>query len=447
MQQKSDLMETTTAREPGDGLHSRALVVATAAMLALGLLVAPHVYHNYDVVDCFLTWARASAGRRPWDIYLTDFKTNCDYPPVVPYALTLVEAARRMLHASETGALAIVLLKLPNLLAYLAAVPLCALGLRRPFGEAAARAAALLAALSLPLFVNAAAWGQFDALLAVLVMAAVVALLHERPVTAGAVMGVALGTKLLAIVAVPALAVWTWRRFGAARLALATLAGLAVITLLAFPYLVAGAGGRMLRAYAGAVDYYPVRTAEAYNGWYLLDRFDIAVRGIPAPEARLDSRPLVGPVTFREAGVAAFAAYLLMLLVGLARRPTSSVLVSAAALSFFGFFMLPTQVHQRYLVPAAALLGMSAAGSSRRLALWAGVSLTAALNQALDLTRAVLDTAVRADPVAAASLSVPGYRGPIRLAACVVAVFNIALFVWATRDYWREVVAAPARPE
>ena len=427
-------------------LSPRGLVLATATMLALGLLVAPRVYHNYDVVDCFLTWARASAGRRPWAIYLTDFKTNCDYPPVVPYLLTLVEAARRTLHAAETGALAIILVKLPNLIAYLAAVPLCALGLRRPFG-AAARDAALLAALSLPLFVNAAAWGQFDALLAVLVMAAVVALLHERPVMAGALMGVALGTKLLAIVAVPALAVWTWKRFRVAQLAVAILAGLAVLALLSLPYLLAGAGGRMLRAYVGAVDYYPVRTAEAYNGWYLLDRFDIAVRGIPAPEARLDSRPLVGAITFREAGVAAFAAYLLMLLVGLARRPTPSALVSAAALSFFGFFMLPTQVHQRYLVPAAALLGLTAAGSRRRLALWVGVSLTAALNQALDLTRAVLDTAVRADPAAAATVSVAGYRGPIRLAACVVAVFNIALFVWATRDYWREVVAARARPE
>ena len=315
-------MQITTGRPSAVAVSPRGLVLTTATVLALGLLVAPRVYHNYDVVDCFLTWARASAGRRPWAIYLTDFKTNCDYPPVVPYLLTLVEAARRALHASETGALAIILVKLPNLLAYLTVVPLCALGLRRPFGDAAARHAALLAALSLPLFVNAAAWGQFDALLAVLVMAAVVALLHARPVTAGALIGVALGTKLLAIVAVPALAVWTWKRFGAGRLVGAALGGLAVIALLSAPYLVAGAGGRMLQAYVGAVDYYPVRTAEAYNGWYLLDRFDIAVRGVPAPEARLDSRPLVGAVTFREAGVAAFAAYLLMLLVGLARRPT-----------------------------------------------------------------------------------------------------------------------------
>src|SRR5207244_310695 len=72
-----------------------ALVLAAAAGLGLGLALAPRVFHNYDVVDCFLTWARASAGQRPWDIYLTDFKTNCDYPPLVPYLLTLAEAARR----------------------------------------------------------------------------------------------------------------------------------------------------------------------------------------------------------------------------------------------------------------------------------------------------------------------------------------------------------------
>jgi hypothetical protein len=90
---------------------------------------------------------------------------------------------------------------------------------------------------------------------------------------------------------------------------------------------------------------------------------------------------------------------------------------------------------------------MTAAASARRLALWAGVSLTAGLNQALDLVRASLDHAVATSAVAAATLSVPGYRGPIRAAASVVAVANIALFLWATWMYWREVATAPARSE
>ena len=36
---------------------------------------------------------------------------------------------------------------------------------------------------------------------------------------------------------------------------------------------------------------------------------------------------------------------------------------------------------------------------------------------------------------------------PVVLAACVVAVANIGLFLWATRTYWREDVTAPANLE
>src|SRR5687768_14090107 len=160
--------------------------VAAAVMLVLGAAVAPLVFHHYDVVDCFLTWARASGGSRPWAIYLTDFRTDCDYPPVVPYLLTVIERARRAFGAAEEGGWAVLLVKAPNLIAAAAHAPLCALGLRGVLGRAPARRAALLLALSPALFVNAALWGQFDALLSLLVMAAAVALLHDRPGWAGA---------------------------------------------------------------------------------------------------------------------------------------------------------------------------------------------------------------------------------------------------------------------
>src|SRR5688500_6835145 len=104
---------------------------AAAVALVLGAVAAPFGFHHSDVVDCFLTWARASGGRRPWAIYLTDFRTDCDYPPVVPYLLTLIEAARRVMGAAEVGAVSVLLLKLPNLLAAAAHAPLCALAARR----------------------------------------------------------------------------------------------------------------------------------------------------------------------------------------------------------------------------------------------------------------------------------------------------------------------------
>lgn len=409
-------------------------------MLALGLAVAPLVFHHYDVVDCFLAWSRASGGRRPWDIYLTDFPTDCDYPPVVPYLLTLVEGLRRALGAGEVSATSVRLLKAPNLVAAMAHAPLCAIGLRRFLGPESVRRVALLLALSPALFVNAALWGQFDALLSLLVLAAVVALLHDRPGWAGAAIGAALATKLLAVVAVPLAVVWTWRRSGPRGVAAGCAAGAVVMALLWMPYALAGAGAPVAAAYRGAVDYYPFRTVEAYNGWYLLDRFDIFVRGLAARDARLDTRAAFGLVTFRHLGLAAFGAYTAALLALLWRRPSRTALAWTLAAQFFAFFMLPTQMHQRYLLPAATLAALLAPLSRRGRILVIGLAAAATLNQGLDLGRAVLEQALTVDPLAVGDP--PAWRSAIRIAASAVAAANVALFAWMTAVLARETAAA-----
>jgi hypothetical protein len=434
---------SAAAGAPSKAARTRlGLAVLAGVVVAAGALLAPHVFHHYDVVDCFLAWSRASLGTRPWEIYLAEFPDDCDYPPVVPYLLTLVEAARRAAGAPETGALAVTLLKLPSLLAVAAFVPLCRRGLRAPLGERAAHAAALASVLSPALFVNAAAWGQFDALLSLLLAAGVVALLNRRAAWAGVAFGAALATKLLAVVALPAAAVWTWRRMGPRALATASLAGLLTIAALAAPYLAAGAGPRMARAYTEAIGYYPFRTAEAYNGWYLLDRLDIAVRGEPAVVARRDDRPVAGPVTYRHVGLGVFALAMGFLLAVLWRRPSDHGLVIAQAASFFAFFMLPTQVHQRYLVPAAVLATLVAFRSRRAWLLAAGLTVGATVNQGLDLARAVLDHAALQP---GSTLFPPAYRGPIRAAASVVALFHLALFAWTMAVYPREMAPPAAR--
>jgi hypothetical protein len=237
--------------------------------------------------------------------------------------------------------------------------------------------------------------------------------------------------------------VWTWRRLGGRALGIAVTAGVLTIGALAAPYLAGGAGPRMARAYTEAVGYYPFRTAEAYNGWYLLDRFDIAVRGRPAVEARRDDRPALGPLSYRDVGLGLFAAALLYILAALWRDPTDYGLVLATSVGYFAFFMLPTQVHQRYLVPAAAILTLGAGLSRRGLLLLGGLTASATLNQALDLTRAVLDHAAL-DPDA--GLVPVLYRAPIRAAASVVAAANVALFAWAMATCRREMaVRAPSR--
>ena len=417
-----------------------AAVLPSLLVLALGAAVAPFVFHHYDVVDCFLAWSRASGGWRPWAIYLTDFRTDLDYPPVVPYLLTLVERLRLLARAPEVGVVSVLLVKLPNLLAAAAHGPIAAAGLREAYGPAASRVGVLLA-LSPALFVNAALWGQFDALLSLLVLAAVIALLDDRPAWAGAALGAALATKLLAIVVAPLALLWILRRSGA-RGALAALgSALLVMAVLALPYLLAGAGGPVLAAYRGAVDYYPFRTVEAYNGWYLLDRFDIFVRGMPSREARLDTRAAFGgAVTFHHLGLGLIAVYTAFLLALLWRRPTRAALAWTLVAQCFAFFMLPTQMHQRYILPAAVLAALLVPLSRRGVVLFAILAATATLNQGLDLGRAVLEQSLVVDPAAVADP--PRWRAAIRIAATVVAVVNVGAFCWMTAVLPRETTEA-----
>jgi len=420
-------------------------LILAGLVLLLGLGVAPRVFHHYDIVDCFLPWSRASEGARPWDVYTPGAGADdCDYPPLVPYLLTAAEAGRRAVGAEEVSPLSITLVKLAGLLAQAGLVTLALLGLRRPLGPKAARLVAILLAVSPALFVNGALWGQFDVLLTLPLLAAVVALLHDRPVAAGALTGVALGTKLLAVVALPLLAAWIWRRHGLGPLLRASAAGAAVIALLALPHVLGGRGPAVLKAYTGAVSYYPYRSVEAYNGWYVLDRYDMRVRGIPGPVARRDDRPVVGWITYRHLGLAAFSLFTLLIVLALLHRPEPRTLVWALALLFFGFFMLPTEIHERYIVPAAVFVALLAPLSRRGAWLFAGVTLTATVNQGIGLVRALPWREIVAGALTTADLALA--TPTARDIGAIVGLLNVALFAFAAHGFWREVFPPPSAP-
>ena len=409
------------------------------AVFVLGLLAAPHVYHQYDVVDCFLAWAQATGGARPADAYTPGAGADdCDYPPLVPYFLAATEAARVLAGAPPLSALTLLLLKLPSLVAQLLLAPTALAGLAGLGDDGAPPRAALFLAASPAFFVNAALWGQFDVLLTLFLVATLLALRRDQPLLAGATLGLALATKLLAIVLVPVLAVYAWRRFGPREVLRGAGAAVLVMALLAVPHVVAGRGQAVLLAYTGAVGYYPYRTAEAYNTWYLLDRYDVLVRGMSPPEARRDDREVLGLVTFHHLGLFAFGVATGFVLVALARRPSPRALLWAASLELFAFFMLPTQVHQRYIVPLVAVLALLAPLSRPALLLFVGVTATATLNQGLDLVRALPAT-----PLAGAlgTADLPLATRVARDLGAGVAAINLVLFAAAIRAFHREVVA------
>ncbi|MES2460884.1 MAG: glycosyltransferase 87 family protein [Armatimonadota bacterium] len=357
-------------------------IVATV-LLAVSFIAAPFSYHSQDVFDFFLAWGRASEGWYPWRIY--DAWPPCNYPPFCLYLLTIMERTRLLLNAPTTSILTICLLKIPFFLAHVAGVLVCYLGLRRPFGGKDARRIALLYALCFPLFVNGAQWAQADALLMLAVVAAVIALTNEKPVLAGVLMGWALSIKFQAIIIGPMLLVYALRRFGVKQTLLSCLALAGTLLAFSLPFLVAGKAKPLLAAYTEAAGFYPVRSLNAMNLWGAANVIDTTYRGLTGDQVNRDDVLVIGRLTYHHISLLMTGSYYIALLIMLWRQPTRDRFLFACGLGALGFFVLTTQMHERYIVPAAALLTLPALFTRPRLLLYAGVCLTASVNQLLIL--------------------------------------------------------------
>lgn len=360
---------------------SLAAQVLAAVFCVACVLATPWLYFPGDLRD-YAAWARATDGVHPWNVYRA---SSSNYPPLLLYLLTAVEALRRLLHAAPLGAITVTLLKLPSLAACALGIPLCRSGLAHVFGEQRAREIAVGWALCTPLWYNAAVWGQSDALLSLGLIATLVALLNQRPGWAGVAVGCAIALKLMAIILIPIGAVFLLRRYGIRALLIASATCCATWLMIVLPFLIAGQASYVFGAYHGAVGWLPFRQISALNFWYVIDWFDVYLRGVPSDwnvrAARIDTRHFLGLTTYLTLSLAAFSGTALLLCVGLWRRATDNNLALASVLVFFAFFLLATEMHERYLVPAAGLSVLVFHDPKRIL--YIGISLAALLNQVL----------------------------------------------------------------
>jgi hypothetical protein len=114
-----------------------------------------------------------------------------------------------------------------------------------------------------------------------------------------------------------------------------------------------------------SLDLYPETSVNAFNLWAT------PLVGNREP----DAQPLLG-VAVRTWGLALFGAAYLLILARYWRRPDARAFIWAAfAISFAGF-MLPTRVHERYLLPAITLAALAAAVTPRLRWFFAALSVT-----------------------------------------------------------------------
>ncbi len=287
-------------------------------------------------------------------------------------------------------------------------------------------------------------WAQVDSIHTLWMLAALLAALARRWGWSGVLMGLALLTKLHAIVLLPLLFVLAWRHsLRAVAVGALGLAGTLALGLL--PFLLNGALDNVLAVYFGAVGFYPKLSVNAFNGWFLVQTLSAQMFG----RELLDSARVVGPITLRWVGLGLLAGYNVLLLgllwrhlkliqaadgagstdrAGLA-APARLLVFFAAGLLVFGFFSLATEMHERYGLPALAFLALPAACSRR--VLWPYLLLTAVW--CLNLLRML----PWGPGIFNLLQSIPGDR-------LLVSLASVGLFIWLSLLYLRAARRQPS---
>lgn len=348
-----------------DWLIVAALIVA-ALCVRLPWLAAPDPVGDLEL-----------SGRRMGALYASGlagaYGQDGDYMPLRLYWLLGFSRLVPLLGGGFADPLpppTLILIKLPGLLADLFTAALIYVWGRR---WRAARGAALIAALytfAPPVWMVVAWWGQVDAILLLPLLGMVALLDRAGGRWSWACWAIALLIKTQAIIFAPVLFVATLRRHGCRGLAQGGTVAAALLAAGGAPMALAGQGPGMAQAYIGAVGRFPQVTNRAYNLWYL------ATLGA----GRSDLDPALGPLSYRLVGMLLLGGAALLACAALWRRNDGPARAEAAAVMALAFFMLPTQIHERYLFFSLAFLALRAPSDGRVLVAYLILVASATLN-------------------------------------------------------------------
>ena len=334
------------------------------AFLARFLLFSLPGY-NYDM-SLFATWIGVATGHglRPFYIIMP----WCDYPPFSVYVFYSFGNLANMLGLLNMSTINYVVKFIPTCFD-LATVSLIYFFLRRQLSFKVSFAAATFYAFNPAVIFNMAVWGQFDAVYTFFLVLSLILALKSKPELATVVFALAVLTKPQAIALAPLIAFLVYKKNGLKSFFFSLLAfGLTVFAVI-LPFEWSNPVTFLSNIYLSSYGNYKSTSVNAFNIWGLI--------GFSKPDGNLF---ILGWVLF---GV--FTALVLYVLGKRFVPVDEPFIVFCAFMLLFGFFMLPTRIHERYLFPAISMLALTIPFIKKTRPIFVVLTGTLLLNQAYAL--------------------------------------------------------------
>ena len=320
-------------------------IIILAAMLSISFLVRVLLFplQGFQAdMGTFMAWFNTAAehGVRPfYTIYWSNPDTAwIDYPPFSVYIFWAFGSLAKALAPYGVGLANIVKL-VPNLFD-VAIATVIYFFVRKKLSFKLSLVASALYVFNPAIIFNAAVWGQFDATYTFFLMLSLLLALKSKPELSAVAFALGILTKTQGIAFLPLVVFLILKKNGVKRFLYSVLAFAATIFLVILPMEWSNPVSFLSRIYFGAYGHYSYTSFNAFNLWGLF--------GFAIPDGNL-----------AILGWALFGALCVFVLYVLNKRFKDSgemLVFFSAFMLFFGFFMLMTRMHERYMFPVIGML-------------------------------------------------------------------------------------------
>jgi Gpi18-like mannosyltransferase len=300
--------------------------------------------------------------------------STLNYPPVFPFLLKIYDILLHFLGIQpEPGGIST---RIPSILIDMIAM----LFISRMFAQIDPKRRWIglaFVAFNPALLVVGAVWGQIDMLHSFLMVASIYTL-GKKNYLAGILFALALLTKFQAIILLPVISIYllklilqskTWKD------AFAFSTGFLSLILVVCGYFYTHGNLKVMleKAYLHAVDMYPFLTLNAMNIWYHLVGTDPWTN---------DYTEILPHFTLKYVGYILLAISVCWICYHLYQEEkiTFPILLKSSAAVSFSFYMLATQMHERYIIPTVLFLSLLVLYESKWIKAAVALSLTTCFN-------------------------------------------------------------------
>jgi Gpi18-like mannosyltransferase len=298
----------------------------------------------------FASWFNAAAAHGPLVFYQVVY---CDYPPFNVYIFWLFGSFAKLFSVSASPAL-VYILKLPSTLFDTATAGLIFVFLRKRLSFNSSLLATSFYTFNPAIIFNGSIWGQFDAIYTFFLVASLILIIDSKPTLSAAAFTAAVLTKPQSIALAPLIVFLLIKKKSWKTVAASVVTSIALIFMVSVPVSLNNPANFLVSIYLKGYTSYSVTSANAFNLWALV--------GLWKPDAQtflsLDLFK-IGWIMFGALTV--FSLFCLYKASHRVERIGHTFEVSVLFTAFvllFGFFMLPTRIHERYLFPVFSVLAM-----------------------------------------------------------------------------------------